>query len=293
MTDESKALIHIFRGQTECKKNKFGLAKNSKKLVVIGAGAKGTSIAQISLAQHSNVTLFASTTAESTESVNQIQTNLNNSVKQKRLLERERGKLLSRLTFCSDFQKLKSPDVIIDTLPDDLNLKRNLIKNVEPFISNGSIFIATSSTIQVATIAAETSFPEQVIGIHYLPLIEKSQVVEVITTKVTSETAAAVAVNLGLKQSKVVITVKDSPGFYIMRILTAAILEAVVLLQEGVEATELDSVTKSFGFFVGIMSLANEFGWDLIAKLSKNLKEVRVVPYTYIGQIASKFFECF
>ena len=97
------------------------------------------------------------------------------------------------------------------------------------------------------------------------------QLLEIITSEKTSKEALAVAAKLGLAQKKLLVVVKDGPGFFVVRCLGPMLSEVMRLLQEGVSPTEVDKITNQFGFPVGMATLADEVFLSFIFKLSHDL----------------------
>ena len=272
VSDVSRRLVEIFFATTALKKD-TGVddpavqARPVHKIGMLGAGLMGAGIAYVTADAGIPVRLKDKDAAGIGRGLKQVAGILDEKVKRRRLTRRERDDKFALVTATTDYSGMRTAEVIVEAVFEDLKLKQATVKEVEA-AAPGAIFASNTSSIPIGKIAEHAERPENIVGMHFFSPVNKMPLLEVIRAPKTSAEAVATVVALGKKMGKTVIVVNDGVGFYTSRILAPYVNEATFLLAEGAPIEEIDRALVEFGFPVGPLQLLDEVGIDVGAKVA-------------------------
>lgn len=226
-------------------------------LGILGSGVMGRGIAETAINAGLSVVIKGSSDEKSEAEAERLR---------KRLPEGSGASVAA-----GDPARISKADIIIESVNEDLKLKKELIAKLH--LSEDSILATNTSSFSIAEIASFSNRPENVLGLHFFSPVDRMPLVEVITHEGTDAGVQRRATGLIGRLGKVPIVVKDSPGFLVNRLLCIFLLEASRMLDEKVPLNWIDSVSTKFGMPMGAFELCDELGWGLITSVARLLHD--------------------
>lgn len=282
VSPEAQQLRKLYFATTALKKERFMSDEAASqvqpqkvsKLGILGGGLMGAGIATVSIDKAGASVRLKDIRDEGLMSAYAYVNKFYKGRVKKRILSKESSqKKLNQLTSSLDYSGFKDSDLIIEAVFEDIDVKHQMVSDIEALGNEQTVFASNTSSIPIADIAAKATRPENVLGMHYFSPVEKMPLLEIIKHPGTSDQALATAVDFGRKQGKTVIVVNDGAGFYVNRILAPYINAALELAMEGVALDKIDDALVGFGFPVGPIKLLDEVGLDIGSKIQPILED--------------------
>src|SRR5262249_39102269 len=244
-----------------------------RRLGVIGAGQMGRGIAQVAAANGVEVVLCDATKALAEGGKDQIATALGKLGDKGKMTAPDRGALLRRVQPAEGVAGLGSADLAVEAATENLEVKLGIFREADRALSSGAILASNTSSISITKLAAATSRPERVIGMHFMNPVPVMKLVELVRGLQTSDETFALVRDLTVKLGKTVITSKDAPGFIVNRILIPLLNEACFALEQGLgSAEDIDTGAKlGLNHPMGPLELADLIGLDTVLAIAEVL----------------------
>ncbi|MFC4710833.1 3-hydroxybutyryl-CoA dehydrogenase [Enterococcus eurekensis] len=235
-----------------------------EKIMVIGSGQMGSGIAQV-LAE-AGYTVYVNDIKEEfvEKGIAKIHAWLDKAVARGRRTQEVADQVRNNLIPSTDYQDAKDAQLVIEAATENRDIKLQIFKQLAEITSEGTILATNTSSLSITEIAAATSRPEKVIGMHFFNPVPVMKLVEINRGIQTDDATAEAIKELSEKIGKTSIDIKDSPGFAVNRILIPMINEAIFALGEGVAtAEEIDEAMKlGANHPMGPLALADYIGLD-------------------------------
>ena len=229
-------------------------------------GNDGQGIAQ-GAAQAGYSVIFWNRRPESVErGTKAIRKQLERLVSKQKLSEAELGEAMERIRGVSMLEELKGCERVIECAPEDLDLKRELLQQLDAIVGEDAIIATNTSSLSVTKLASYLERPGHFVGLHFFNPVPLMKLVEVVRGMRTTDATVAAVRGFAESLGKVPIDVKDSPGFVVNRVLFPMINEAAFALQQGVATPEAIDECMKLGCNhpLGPLALADLVGLDVV-----------------------------
>ena len=237
-----------------------------KNVAVIGAGTMGNGIAHTFAQFGYKVALIDIAQASLDKGIATITNNLDRQLAKEKITEAEKASTLENITTYTSMEAgLKGVDLVVEAATENVDLKLKIFKDMDALTEAHAILATNTSSISITKIAAVTSRPDKVIGMHFMNPVPMMKLVEIIRGYSTSDAVTDLIMETSRKLDKVPVEVNDYPGFVANRILMPMINEAIITLNEGVAGVEEIDTVMMLGMAhpMGPLKLADFIGLDV------------------------------
>jgi 3-hydroxybutyryl-CoA dehydrogenase len=261
---------------------------------VLGAGQMGAGIAQVAAMSGYDVVMRDIEERFIAGGFSRIDRSLRRAV-ERNTLDPEAAKMLrTRIHGTLDLAAAAKVDLVVEAVPEDVDLKKSLFRELDALASPGTIFASNTSSIGIGELAAVTHRSERFIGMHFFNPVPVMKLVEVVRGKETSEETVQTVLGVCTRMNRTAVEVRDSPGFVSNRVLMPMINEAVLALQEGVATKEaIDAILKlGANHPMGPLELADFIGLDTCVStlqvLQKGLRNEKYAPAPLLQRMVAE-----
>jgi 3-hydroxyacyl-CoA dehydrogenase/enoyl-CoA hydratase/3-hydroxybutyryl-CoA epimerase len=267
ITPTAQNLIRVFFLREQMKKL-AGSGNEVAHVHVIGAGAMGGDIAAWCANEGMRVTL-ADMKPEPIAGAIKRAAELYGKLIRKPIGVRD---ALDRLIPDMDGEGVRNADLIIEAVPEKLELKQKVYASLEPKMKQSAILATNTSSIPLQDLRSTLQKPERLLGLHFFNPVSRLQLVEVVSHDGTDAQLLKQALAFVGAIDRLPLPVKSSPGFLVNRALTPYMLEAMVMLDEKIDKTVIDAAAKKFGMPMGPIELADQVGLDICLDVGDMLR---------------------
>ena len=251
---------------------------------VLGSGLMGGGIAQVAAVAGYDTVVRDVTQPILDKAKAGIDKSLAKFVEKGKLPAADRDSALKRLSFTTATADLKSCDIVVEAVTEDLEVKNALWKELDTLCGTGTIFASNTSSLTIAAMAAATKRPDRFVGLHFFNPVPLMQLVEVVRTVTTSEETFKRAFAFARSLGKEAVAAKDNSGFIVNLLLVPYLLDAIRAVEHGVgSVSDIDKAMQlGCGYPMGPLTLLDFVGLDTTYKIAEIMfaeyKEQKYAP---------------
>ena len=240
---------------------------------IIGAGTMGHGIAQVSAAAGYRVILRDVDRDSLARGIEAIERNLTKGIQLGKLTEADCDSTLQHIRGTTHLEEIANADLIIEAAPERLEIKQQLLQEVEALSQRNFIFATNTSSLSITEIAKSSERPANVVGMHFFNPVHIMRLVEIVVGRATSDDTIEIVREVSRKLRKEPIVVRDVPGFASSRLGVALGLEAMRMLEQGVaSAKDIDTAMElGYNHPMGPLKLTDHVGLDIRLNIAEYL----------------------
>jgi 3-hydroxybutyryl-CoA dehydrogenase len=242
-------------------------------IAVIGAGTMGHGIAQVAATAGFKVLLNDVDRESLARGVSAIERNLAKGIQLAKLTEHDRDRALQHIHGTTNLDECAKADLIIEAAPEKLDLKKEVLRQLESASDRPFIFASNTSSLSITEIASASKRPDAVIGMHFFNPVHIMRLVEIVVGEKTSDDTVSAVKSVSQKMRKEPIVVKDVPGFASSRLGVALGLEAMRMFEQGVASVQDIDTAMELGYNhpMGPLKLTDLVGLDVRLNIAEYL----------------------
>ncbi len=237
-----------------------------RKLGIVGGGSMGKSIAHKVASNGIDVVVLEVSVEHVKRAREELAESLDHELAKWGITASEKKAILSRVRFTSAIEDLADTDLVIETVTEDLDAKKRVMRSLCQVCPPERVFITNTSTLSITEIAAAAGRPDRVVGMHFMYPVTRSPIVEVVRGAETAEPSFQAALELARALDKNVIEVFEYPGYVVTRTMIPFLNEAMHVVMEGVARPgEVDrAIRLGYDFKMGPLEYCDRVGLDKV-----------------------------
>ncbi len=282
-TPESRALRHLFGAQRNASRvpdlDKDTPVRTIQEVGIVGSGTMGSGIAMNFLMAGIPVTLLDSSQEALDRGLKTLSTYFEDRVKKGKLKPEKLQAMMKALKTTIRYEELSPCDLVIEAVFEDMGVKAQVFKQLDACLKQGAILATNTSTLDVNKIAAFTTRPSDVVGLHFFSPAQVMKLLEVVRARETSKEVLATVLALAKKIKKIAVVSGVCDGFIGNRMIEQYSRQAGFLLEEGCSPEQIDAAIERFGFAMGPFKMSdlagNDIGWAIRKRRYQETPEMK------------------